>query len=436
MTWRLRARSALLGCAAIAGMAIPAAASAETLEDAWRLALERDNALAAVSADTASAQASESAARSARWPVLSTTASYTRFATAPQFDFSASGMALRMPIFAGDDYASSSMQVKLPLYSGGRISASIGAAHQGTLSATEAERAARSSLRLQVAESYIEVLRAKRLQHTAVSTVTGLTAHVSDVQNMVERELVARSDLLAARVALANAEQDRVRAENGVALAYAAYNRRLGEHLDRIPDLDETVRTDPSLSTEPLDALLKRAVESRSEVAAMSARADALARQAVAERAELLPQIALSGSYTYFENEILDRKDFSSLGIALSWNLFDGGQVRNRSAALRSASRAAQRRVDDLRSLIELEVREAWLNVREARARLTASGEAVAQADENLRITRELYGSGLGTNTQVLDAIALQVSAANNRGNAGLDESLALLRLARAAGSL
>ena len=72
---------------------------------------------------------------------------------------------------------------------------------------------------------------------------------------------------------------------------------------------------------------------------------------------------------------------------------------------------------------------------RRRRRALKASGEAVAQAEENLRMSRELYGAGLATNTQVLDAVALQVNAVNNRDNAVLDESLSQLRLARASGS-
>ena len=81
-------------------------------------------------------------------------------------------------------------------------------------------------------------------------------------------------------------------------------------------------------------------------------------------------------------------------------------------------------------------MREAWLGVQEARARLGASREAVAQAEENLRMTRELYGADLGTNTQVLDAVALRVTAMNNHDDAVLDESLAMLRLSHAAGAL
>jgi outer membrane protein len=428
--------AAVLTSVAAACVVAPGRAVAETLEQAWQLALEHDDGLAAAAADLEGARSSERAARAARWPSLAANAGYTRFSSAPQFDFAGSGFALRAPIFSGDDYVSGGAQIKLPLYTGGRISAGIGAAHHQTLGASDAERVARSALRLDVAQSYIDVLRAKRLLQTAESRVASLTAHVADVERLVNRELVARSDLLAGRVALANAEQQRVRADNGVALAYAAYNRRLGEALDRTPQLEDSVPVDAALPEEPLDVLIKRALEARGELGALSARADALALQSAAERADLLPQLAISGGYTYLENQILDRKDFASVAIGMTWNLFDGGQARNRSAALRNAGLAARHRVDDLRKQIELEVRQAWLGVREARGRVAASREAVAQADENVRITRELYGTGLGTNTQVLDAVALQVEAANNHDNATLDESLAVLTLARAVEAL
>jgi len=227
-----------------------------------------------------------------------------------------------------------------------------------------------------------------------------------------------------------------VRAANDLQIAHAAYNRRLGEPLDRSVDLDERIPTDPTLARQPVEALIERALASRSELQAMAAQADALASQAEAQLAALRPRIELTGGYNYFENEILDREDFSMVGVGVTWNLFDGGQARNRAAALRHAGRAAQLRLNDLRSMIELEVRQAWLDVKAARARIDASREAVAQAEENLRTARELYSVDLGTNTQVLEAISLRTAAVTNRDNAVLDEALAQLQLARAVGAL
>jgi outer membrane protein TolC len=192
---------------------------------------------------------------------------------------------------------------------------------------------------------------------------------------------------------------------------------------------------DADVSNQPLEALVSHALQNRDELKAAEAQADALSAQARAEAGKLLPQVALTGSYTHFDNQILDREDFAMVGIGVTWSLFDD-QTRHRSSALISASRAQHERLADLQSQIALEVRRDWLEMQETRARLGAMGEAVSQADENLRISRQLYDAGQAANTQVLDAVALQVEATKNRDDAMLDESLSRLRLARAIGEL
>ncbi|MDY6944254.1 MAG: TolC family protein [Pseudomonadota bacterium] len=421
---------------AMASASVCVSSSAESLTQAWQMGLSRNMEFAAVTAEVESARAAESAARGERWPSLTATASYTQFDNAPRLDLVAAGIALQAPIIAGQNYAAGGIQLKLPLYTGGRISAQIGAAQQAAAGAADSEAAARATLRLDIATAYVGVLRSQRLLQAAQSSVRSLTAHARDVKLLVERELVTRSDLLAAQVALANAEQLRVQADNGVALAYAAYNRLLGEPSERTPQLEATLPVQRALGEQPLNDLIRGALNARTELAALSARAEALSLQSDAQRAMSLPQLELSGGYNYFENEILDRQSFAAVGIGVSWNLFDGAVVRNRSEALRRASRAAQYRLDDLRAQVQLEVRQASLGVRAAQARIATLREARSQAEENLRMSRELYGGGLGTNTQVLDAVSLQIAATNNYDTAVLDEALALLTLERAVGQL
>lgn len=62
--------------------------------------------------------------------------------------------------------------------------------------------------------------------------------------------------------------------------------------------------------------------------------------------------------------------------------------------------------------------------------------EAIDHATIAVRISRELYGVGLASNTQVLDAVTLEVEATNNHDNAVLDEALAGTELAYAVGEL
>ena len=81
-------------------------------------------------------------------------------------------------------------------------------------------------------------------------------------------------------------------------------------------------------------------------------------------------------------------------------------------------------------------MRQAWLGIDEARQRVEVNARAAEQAEENLRIARERYTTGLGTQTQLLGAESLRVQALRNRDDATLDASLARLRLARAVGAL
>lgn len=421
--------------AALAGA--PGAVHGETLEDAWQMALGHDQSLAAAGSDLDAAKASERAARDARWPSVAANAGYTRLNASPTLDVATPGFIFQSgPIFRDNQIVSGSVQMKLPLYAGGQIVAGIDAARNAVTGASEFESATVSSLKLDVAEAYVGVLRARRALQAAVSSVESLATHVTDVQKLVEAQSVASSDLLAARVALANAEQTRVRAASAVDIAQAVYNRRLGQPLERSAALEDRIPADASLAAAPVETLVTRALDARSELKGLAAQADALASQSRAEVGKLRPQLALTGGYMHFDNQILDRQDFSMIGVGFSWNLFDGGQSRNRADALNSASRAQKSRLEDLRSQIELDVRQNWLGVQEAQARIKASGEAVAQAEENLRISRQLYDTGLATNTQVLDAVTLRINAVNNRDNALLDVSLSLLRLAHAVGAL
>ena len=430
-------------CRTIACLALGAAAAviqrarAETLDQAWRMAIANNQALAAAHAEVEGARAKERAARDGRWPTVDTNVGYTRLNAAPQLDVATPGFTFRSgPIFKDDQYVSGTVQLKLPLYAGGRITAGIRAARDALSGASAQEQATLSELKLAVAEAYVGALRARSQLAVDAASVKSLSAHLNDVKSMFQRQLVAKSDVLAAEVALANAQEGQVSAANAVEVALAGYNRLLGQPLERSPPLDAHLVVDPALLAEPERALMNEALSSRSELKGLAAQSGALAAQARAVTATRLPQIALTGGYTHFDNQILDRQNFSMVGVGFTWSLFDGGVARNEAESLRSESRAAGRRLDDLRSRIELQVRRDWLGVKEAHARVAASRQATAQAAENLRISRELYGVGLASNTQVLDAVTLQIQATNNYDNAVLDEALAGIELAYAVGSL
>jgi outer membrane protein TolC len=419
-----------------AALGVVPALRAETLAEAWALADAQDNALAAVRSQAEAADLDASAARGQRWPSLAVGGAYTRLDDSAAFDFGFTGLPIVAPeLFGGDDFWMGAATVTVPLFTGGRISSSIAAAEARGRGAGAQVEGAEEDVKLAVADAYVNVLRSRKALEVADSNVTTLVSLVGDIGAMFERELVPKNDLLAVQVALADARQGRLRAANASELALASYNRRVGEPLTRAADLDETLPVPADLPSDP-DQLVKAAVERRSELRVLDEQATAYGQLAKTERSRVLPQLSLTGAYNYLENAFLDDEDFASVGVGVQWAVFDGGQARKRAAALERSRRATEQQRADVESLIALQVRQSWLDVDETRQRVQVTAGAVEQAEENLRIARERYGAGLGTQTQLLEAESLRVQALRNRDNAVLDAGLAKLRLARAVGAL
>ena len=411
-------------------------ASAETLTDAWALALQQDHSLAAARHQAEAAGFEAQAARAQRWPTVAVGGSYTQLDDSPAFDFAFTGLPLTPPeLFEDDKYVMGSASLTIPLFTSGRISSSIAAAEARERGVGAQVSAATADVKLAVADSYVEVLRARKAHGVATSNVQTLEALTRDTTSMFERELVPKNELLAVQVALADARQNELRAANAAEVAAAAYNRRLGTPLDRPVELSEALAVPVELSQD-LPALVEQAKSRRTELAAFDAQAEAYGQLARTERSRVLPQVALSGGYQYLENQFLDDETVGMAGIGVQWALFDGGQSRKRAAALDRNRRATEQQRADASSQIELQVRQAYLGIQESRQRVIVTAQAAEQADENLRIARERYTAGLGTQTQLLQAESLRVQALRNRDDASLDAGLAQLRLARAVGAL
>jgi len=407
----------------------------ETLDEAWAAALKADLLLQARQWEVSSAERSLRASQAERWPTAKVSGSYTVRSDEPAFRFHFPAIPVPTDTFpfAQRENLALGANVNLPLYTGGRIRHGIAAAEDDVTAAALARDVAEADLKMRVAEHYVEVLRSQRDLAVVQSTVRSLQGHMRDVELLFRHQQVPPNDLLAARVAESNARQDAMRAENRLDVRRAAYNRQLGRPLDTPVHLAESP---PELPDADLTALTGRARRNRAEIARLAARAKALRHQAAAARAGSWPQVQLRGEYTYEENRFLEPEGIAAAGVGVDWKLFDGGRDRHRAAALSQKAEALLRMQADLESRIGLEVRQAWLDVQETRRRVQVTRQAVQQADENLRVSRQRYALGAGTNTEVLDAEALRTETYRNHHAATYELLLAVLRLRRATGDL
>ena len=416
-------------------LVLPFAAGAEDLEQAWSDAIASHSQLAAAAARREAAGLSLEGAQAERWPRLDVSSSFTQLDEAPRFDFG--GGATSQRIFDNDNFVQAGVQFSVPLYAGGAISAGVGAAEYAAEASNEHYEAVRQDIKLGTGEHYIQVLRAESGLEVAESNVRTLQAHTELARRQYEFGAVPKNDFLAASVALADAAQRKLQAENALDFARAAYNRYLNRPLDQPVALDPDLDIDNLVPAgESLESLILTATERRDELAVLAAEANSLRENSTAIRARSRPQFALTGGYMYLENAFLDAEEFWMAGVSFQWNLFNGGRNRDRAAALERQALAVNHTRSDLLSSISLQVRRAWNDRQEAEARTRVAESAVDQAIENLRVVQNRYEAGSSANIEVLDAETLRQQALNNRDNARYELALAKLRLARAVGVL
>ena len=432
-------------CAAmIAGM-LGGTARAETLEEAWNIAFSQSRRLAAQESKVEAARAEAGAARAARLPKVSTTVAYVALSERPKISTDLNLGASVPPEMAGlfppkiespmmnQNFTLSLTSVTVPIYTGGKISGMIDAADAMTKAARSEHQGNISDLKLEVAQTYLLVLRTQRLVEVAEQAHRSLASHQKDVDQLLETGLVTRNVSLTAQVALADSEQKVLQAQVGFQTASAAYNRLLWRPLDAKVHLEEM--NIPSFSGD-LETLTQMAMNNRPELNQLASQAKALQSQSQVYRADRLPSVMAGAGFNYLENESMTPNGLFGGGVMASWTPFDGGVSRSQESSAQHNATAVLRMREETRTAIELQVRKCWLDEQETRQRVQVAIAAVKQADENVRVVSLQFREGLVNHTEVLDAETLRTQAWTNLCHATYDAINATNSLHYATGTL
>jgi outer membrane protein TolC len=398
----------------------------ETLQDAWRIALENDDRIKAGGWNVSAANHDRAAACAESCPSVNIGAN----ALALSDQLAVTSPLGSVPVF-GQGSVGFHATVTQPIYTAGRIGCEVAAAGaEVSANRLEVERT-KLDVRMNVAEVYVAVLRGKRSVEIARSKVNSLKAHAQDVDNRFQVDKASRNEVLAVQVSLADAQQQELRAVNNLEMMKAAYNRALGRDLMEPVDIvDLQDDGDPG----GVDDLIRTAWQHRPEISELTARATALREQASAACAKTSPQVSFQGGYVYQGDNYIQPNGVGVVGVTAEWNLFDSGRTCHQATALSQRAEGLIRMRRDTESMIALEIRQRWLEYQTAKQQIAYARVAITQADENLRVVRDRYVQQLGNNTEVLDAETLRAQAYINWYNSTYDALLVRLRLRRATG--
>ncbi len=382
------------------------------------------------------AEAKQAEANAQAWPHLSADARAARYTGLHD---SAFGSFLVIP--AIENRYSAGAGASHPAYTGGRIKSQIASASHQKRASQAAYRGQESDTAMQALTAYWNWSKVYYSVAALQAAVARMEAHAGDMRNLHQAGLATDNDSLATEVLLDQTRLHLQEGWRGINLVRARLAFLTGQDFttNQVP-----IKAEPpsELAAQTESELLATAKTNRAEPVARQWELKAAEAQVKTSRAEYRPQVTLTARYEQARPNILNIppqdkwQDDGFAGVALSWNLFDWGLTRAKVAQASARTAQAKLRLDQAEEQIVLEVREAWIELQNSRARLTVSQHAEQSARRNLEAATDLWQNGLARHSEVLDAHAQLTHSQSEVIDAKADLVLAHAALAHATGLL
>lgn len=267
---------------------------------------------------------------------------------------------------------------------------------------------------LQVEQTYYLVLGLQAVVEANRQSLRDAETNLSAAQDRKASGLATVGDIYNLEAALAGVKLALQQSEGRLAVARGQLATAVGDSPDTLLPLAGWEEEDvaPLMPSQSVADLLATARDARPELLAAKARERAATANIDVTRGRGLPSLnfdAVAG-----QTHVVDVGDSSQFNALLSLNIplfagFGDRAALKQAEALRDTARATS---DDLRGQVELQVWQAYQNLRTAGVTVDTSAAQLRSAQQAMEVSNARYKSGLNT---ILDVLSAQTALANAR---------------------
>ncbi len=267
----------------------------------------------------------------------------------------------------------------------------------------------KQDIQLNVALRFLAVYERRASLEVAKKNYETLQKIYRDAQNRYEVGLIDKNELLKFKVDLDNSDIQTEQAKAELQKSVNLLGREIGEEL-QLDQLDfslfESVPAKQDLETDRTAMLAQR-----SELQVLKRLKDASEMQAKAIQSEYYPKVDLVGSYSNYDNDLINgsgdvNNDELLAQFRVSMNLYRGGSTMASVAKARLETRGLQYDLKEQTDSLLAELQNLHIDRDISLRNLEVALLGIEQAEENLRVTRLKYSEGLQRESELLDAVA------------------------------
>lgn len=396
----------LLATVAVLGTTVKAQQRVLSLEECVRIAWGEQPQVAISEKNWRLSEERVKSARANLFPQISSSYQFRRYlSTRIGFQIGVGQIQVQEPV----EFKETALSISQLIFDSFQTPLQIRQAKSQANASFHAYERTKADIALQVAQQYLEVLRARALVRLQERVLERAKRLLESAEASYKAGAAAKLDVLRAQVQVRNAEVDLLAARNQERIAMLTLRNLMGVSDDFVFEVVEP--EDESYEPPSLTECLAMAFRQRPEVKESEYQRQSANIAKQLARINSLPVVNLNGAYNRYPStsRIVDKE--WALNLIISYPIFDGGRVRTEleqaKLQLEQADLNLKRNLDNIR----LQVQQAYVNWQNAKERLSAAQEAVKEASETERLTQEAYKAGA---VSLLDVINSQLSLAQS----------------------
>jgi outer membrane protein len=403
-----------------------------TLQDAIRLAIERNLDIQLFREEIDFARNRQNEARTGFLPKLKTEYGYLHPSTTKE-DFAGAHIKT-----IDENQYHFTGRIEQPIFTGFATLSTYELARLGLNSAKIQLERARLDIILRVKENYIGIIQAEKIREVAEQSVRQLKENLKVAENFYRVGLSPKIDVLDAETRLGDAELQLIRATNDVAVRKANLNTVLRQSVDTPVAVEDILTTAPYEKS--YDASQETALKYRPEVLDAETQVASAEQQITFAKSGYYPEVTFRANlYRLGDTPGVDGSEYVlrqtwDVGAVATWTLFEWGKTRYAVFQQEARLRQAKETLEKVKDSVQLEVKSEYLTLGAAYEAIGVARKAVISAEENFRISTERYKEQVATSTEVLDAQTRLTQAKSNYTNAIAVFNVEVARLIRAMG--
>ena len=384
-----------------------------SLDDCIKYGMENNKSIKVAAEKVNAAKLKREEAGTTGLPSLSLQAGYTRLSEVDPFaisiPFGGSMQTFTVSPSILNNY-SAKLTLTQPVFTGFKIDLNKELSDQAIAAGLFDLQSEKSKLKYSIANAYWSLYKVTEGKKVVEEYIKTIELHLKDLRNFFKQGLITENEILKLEVQLSSAKVQMLETENAKQMAKLMLLNSMDMPYETDLTLKPSLVTDQPATNLTLDEINTLALTNRPELKAMEVRLNSRKSAIELTKSAWYPDVYFIGNYNYSRpnQRIVPTKDeFNGtwdVTLSLSYTLWNWNATSYKTQQAESELKQTNYQYQMMKDGILIEVKQAFLNYSANKSRIELAQNTVKQAEENYRVSYNLFQQGLIKNSDLIDA--------------------------------